>query len=559
MRRIRDLSLVVSISLVVLCLFVGGALAYNESPMLAALVEEGVLPPVEERLPLEPLVIEPLDEIGVYGGTLRTATIEPNSPSSDGHSHIRIPYLFWVDPDSGQIIPYIAKGYEFTDGNRTLTIFLREGLKWSDGHPFTADDIMFWWEDVILNDELTPVKPAIWRPGGELARFEKVDDYTIRIHFAVPFQPIMSYLAYWGSQQGNMFHPKHYLKKWHINYNPQANELARQEGFEFWYQAFGNHRTIGPGQSDLDLPTINPWVITARRPNRIVLQRNPYYGAVDPAGNQLPYIDEITVEVLERETMVIRASSGDLDICGMNLEISDIPVLKENEERGDYRVHLWPSTVPAEIGIGFNLSHKDPKLREVYQQAKFRQALSLAINREEINDLVFFGLGVPMQATVHPTNSFYREEWAQSYAQYDPDRANQLLDELGLERGPSGWRRHPDGTALTVAIDYSASLPFANSVLELVQSYWEAVGIHTVLSSHERSLYTTMAQAGEIGVAVWHTDRMMESRVNLPDMTKFNPGSSDIPWAYAWKQWLNTDGAQGMEPSGQQRRPSWSS
>ncbi|NLV92421.1 MAG: ABC transporter substrate-binding protein [Firmicutes bacterium] len=526
-----------------------GAAAYNESPMLAEQVQKGLLPPVEERLPVEPLVIRPFDEVGVYGGTLRTATTEPNTWSSDGHSHIRIPYLFWLDPETEEIIPYLAKGYEFSEDNRVLTITLREGTKWSDGHPFTADDIMFWWEDVIGNDELTPVKPAMWSPGGELAVFEKIDDYTIRIEFAVPFKPIISYLAYWGSQQGNMFHPKHYVKQWHIKYNPDANELAKEEGLEFWYQSFQNHSNITPGQVDLNLPTLNPWMIVERNPSRIRLEHNPYYLAVDTEGNQLPYIDSIVVDVLEREMLVMRALSGDLDICGRSLEISDISILKESEARGDYRLLLWTSTVPADIGIGFNLCHKDPKLREIYQQAKFRQALSLAINREEINDLVFFGFGVPMQATVHPNNSFFKEEWAKAYAEYDPARANQLLDELGFERGADGFRRTPDGETFTVTINYSSTLAFANSVLELVRDYWEKVGVRTVLSSHERTLYTTMVEAGEVGVGVWMIDRMTESRVSLPDVTKFNP-TSEVGWAYAWKQWLNTDGEQGEEPSG---------
>ncbi len=525
------------------------ALAYNEAPMLRELVEAGKLPPVEERLPKEPLVLEPLNEIGQYGGTLRSATTEPNTWQADGHAHLRLPYLLWVDRSGSEVVPYFAKGYEFTDENKTLTLYLREGMKWSDGHPFTVDDILFWWEDQILNDELTPTKPNIWKAGGELAKFEKVDDYTLRIRFAAPYRPILSYIAYWGSMQSNMFQPKHYLKKWHIKYNPEANELAKEEGYEFWYQAFRAHADITPAQTDLNLPTLNPWMIVQRNPSRIVLERNPYFCAVDTAGNQLPYIDRIVVDVVERETLVIKATSGELDFAGMSLEVTDTPVLKENEARGNYTVYLWPSTMPAEIGIGFNLAHKDPAFRDIYQDVRFRRAMSLAINREEINDLVFFGQGVPMQATIHPDTSYFKEEWAQAYAQYDPDEANRLLDEMGLNRGPDGWRVRPDGTTLVVTVDYSNTLPFGHETLELVKSYWEDVGVKVSLKAHERSLYTNMYEAGDVGVGVWHLDRMIESKVNLPDLTKFNP-KSEVAWGWAWKHWLDTDGAAGEEPSG---------
>ncbi len=525
------------------------AQAYNESPMLTELVKAGKLPPVDERLPKEPMVLEPLNEVGQYGGTLRSSTTEPNAWQSDGHAHMRLPYLLWVDRTGSKVTPYFAKGYEFTNGNKTLTLFLREGMKWSDGHPFTADDIMFWWEDQILNDEITPTKPSIWKSGGELAKFTKVDDYTLQIDFAAPYQPILSYIAYWGSMQSNMFQPKHYLKKWHIKYNPEANELARQEGYEFWYQAYNAHANITPSQTDLDLPTVNPWVVVQRNPSRIVLERNPYYPLVDTAGNQLPYIDRVTVDVAERETMVIKATSGELDFAGMNLEVSDTPILKENEQRGDYVTYLWPSTMTSEIAFGFNLAHPDPAQRDIYQDVRFRRAMSLAIDRDEINDLVFFGQGVPMQTTVHPDASYYKDKWGEAYTEYDPEQASQLLDEMGLKRGSDGMRRRPDGQPLVVTIDYSATLPFANETLELVKSYWEDVGVRVALKSHERSLYTTMYEAGDVGVGVWHIDRMVESKVNLPDMTKFNP-KSEVAWGYAWKHWLDTNGASGEKPSG---------
>jgi len=197
---------------------------FSESPDLAELVKQGKLPPVEQRLPKEPLVVGPIEKIGKYGGELHTATLS-YSWGSDGGSHARIPYLYWIDKNTQEVIPFLAKGYEFSKDARTLTLYLREGMKWSDGEPFTVDDILFWWNDIINNKDLTPTPPQQWTPGGKLPKFEKINDYAIRIKFAVPYKPILSVLGYWGSMQGQFFAPKHYLKRWHIKYNPDADKI----------------------------------------------------------------------------------------------------------------------------------------------------------------------------------------------------------------------------------------------------------------------------------------------------------------------------------------------
>ncbi|MGQ9631811.1 MAG: ABC transporter substrate-binding protein [bacterium] len=522
---------------------------YKEAPMLAELVRAGKLPPVEQRLPKEPLVIEPIEKIGKYGGTLMTGAVEPRTWGNDGGAHIRIPYLLWVNREFTKVIPYLAKGYDFSKDMKTFTLYLREGMKWSDGYPFTVDDILFWWEDQILNDELTPVKPAYWKPGGELAKFKKVDDYTLKIEFAVPYRPALSLLAYFGSMQQNFFNPKHYLKRWHIKYNPDAGKLAKEEKFEFWYQAFMFHRDITPSQEDVNLPTVHPWMLERRAIDRAVYVRNPYYAAVDTAGNQLPYIDRIIVDAMDKEVMLMKIMNGDVDYAGMMLELPNYPVLMQNKEKGGYEVYMWPSPVPAEIALGFNLTHKDPVKRQVFQDVRFRRAMSLAIDRNEINEIVFLGQGVPMQATVHPSCSFFKEEWAKSYADYDPKGAEKLLDEMGLKRGPDGYRLGPDGKTLIVTIEYNATLAFARETIELVRSHWDKVGIKVAVKEDERTLYMKRRDANELDVGVWHTDRMMEFRVNIPRFTKYNP-RSEVGWAVDWGLWLDTGGKSGEKPTG---------
>ncbi len=523
---------------------------FSESPDLAELVKQGKLPPVDQRLPKEPLVVAPIEKIGRYGGELWAPAAEPNSWNNDGGAHIRIPYLYWIDKNTQQVIPFLAKGYEFSRDAKTITLYLREGMKWSDGEPFTVDDILFWWNDIANNKELNPVPSQQWTPGGKPAKFEKIDDYTVRIRFAVPYKPVLSILGYFGSMQQNFFAPKHYLKKWHIKYNPDADKIAKQEGFDAWYKCFAFHNDITPSQQDVNCPTIHPWVLQKKTTTGAVYARNPYFAAVDTAGNQLPYIDKLNVVVtLSRETMVMKLISGELDYAGMWLEVPDYTLLKENEKKGGYTTYMWPSPVPAEIALGFNLNCKDPAKRSIFQDVRFRRAMSLAINREEINQMVFLGQGTPMQATVHPDCTFFKDEWAKSYAKYDPATANKLLDEMGLKKGSDGFRLRPDGKRLEIVIEYSQGLSFAKESLELISKYWNDVGVKTAIKEDERSLYTARSQAGELEVGVWHTDRMMEFRVTIPGWIKYNP-RSEIGWAVQWGIWRETKGKSGEKPAG---------
>jgi len=525
---------------------------FNEAPMLTELVEQGVLPPVENRLPEEPLVIEPTEGIGKYGGELRSAALGPAAFSDIEHA--REFYCFRPDAQGKEILPNIAKNYEISEDKKTVIVYLRKGMKWSDGEPFTADDVLFWWEDVILNDELTPVKPTRWMPGGELAKFEKLDDYTIKIEFSVPYRPIVGILGYYTTGQNNFYMPKHYLKKWHIDYNPDAEELAKEEGFNGWYEAFQFHMDVGPGGQDVNLPVLGPWVLERRSLDRRVYVRNPYFCAIDPAGNQLPYIDRLVVDIVgDREVATLKLISGELTHGGLAVggDMEDYTLYKENEQAGNYRVLLWTSGLPSEVAFGFNRNHPDPVLREIFQDPRFSRAMSLAINRDEINQFVYLGTGTPMQATVHPSCSFYKEEWGKVYAEYDPEKANQLLDELGLvQRDKDGYRLRPDGKTLAITIPYveGAGIRGVEIVCELVKGYWEKVGVKVALISEERSLYVTRGEAGLHDVGVWSPDRMLELRCFIPGMTKWTPNTYSIGWAVKWGLWWDTRGKSGEEP-----------
>lgn len=524
---------------------------YNESPMLTKLVKEGKLPPIEERLPDEPKVIEPLEEIGQYGGTLNTADLDPfNAIEARA---LRRHGLFRYSEDCTKIIPDIAKDYKISKDKKTLTIYLRKGLKWSDGVEFTVDDILFRWEDYMLNKELSPIVGRFWKPGGKLAKFEKVDDYVLRIHFPVPY-PIITLLGHsFGSGQNSLFDPKHYLKKYHIKHNSKANELARKAGYSHWWELFKAIRN--PGYSrwnvDLALPTLDAWVIKKVAPTYQIWERNPYFWQVDTAGNQLPYIDRMVDRLYEnQEILNMKVIAGEMDIASFNLLLKDYPLFRENETRGNYRTFMWKTALGGAVVFAPNQNHLDPVLRKIMQDVRFRQALSLAINRDEINEVICFGLGVPRQATVLPTCSYYKEEWGKAYAEYDPQKANKLLDEMGLKWNKKGkWRLRPDRKPVCLLVEYYAGEGPKTAICELVKEYWEKIGIKVALKPEDRSFYDKRRDAGVLDIGLWHLDCVTELYGYAQPLSgKLLHFGGDCGWAKQWELWFNTEGRDGEEP-----------
>jgi peptide/nickel transport system substrate-binding protein len=523
---------------------------YSEAPMLAELVKAGKLPPVEERLPEEPWVIKPEEEIGQYGGELRTGTTSAATILETGMPA----FLFFPDRTGTKIEAHLGKALVPSRDFKKYTIYLRKGLKWSDGHPFTVDDILFWWNDVILNNELTPIKPLLWMPAGKLAKFRKIDDYTLEISFAVSYRPMMWYLAGWGTMSNYAYHPAHYLKKWHKKYNSDADKIARQEGFDSWWKAFSWHSSTS---NDPDLPTLNPYKLVKKTTTQIIYERNPYFGAVDTTGNQLPYIDRYVGEIVSNtEVLVMKLLSGEYDIAGKLIDLTNYTLLKENEKKGGYKVLLWDSALSSECVFAFNQNHKDPILRKIFQDKRFRQAMSLAINREEINQFVFLGLGKPVQATVLPSCTYFKEKWATSYAEYDPKKANQLLDSIGLDWDKEHkYRLRPDGKTLEITLQIptgGTGLSAFYPVCELVKKHWETVGVKVNLTTIDRTLYTQRALAGMLDVGMWNADRVSEGRAYLPGWTKWDitqEGKQAFGWAVDWGLWYETGGKKGEEPS----------
>ncbi|MGQ9632429.1 MAG: ABC transporter substrate-binding protein [bacterium] len=526
----------------------GAQMKYNEAPMLKELVKAGKLPPVENRLPKEPLVIEPVERIGKYGGTWRRIAVGPGDVFA-AHRLVYENLTRW-DPMGTKILPNIAKSWDVSKDGKVFTFYLREGMKWSDGVPFTADDIVFWYEDVLLNEELTPTFPKWMTAGGAKGVVEKVNDYAIRFKFPNPHGMFMIFItAPDGLHLAD--YPKHYLKQLHPKYTPMEKilEQAKKEGFEFWYQLFGSRHGWGAGNwQTVGRPHLWAWEIEVPPPSvPAVWKRNPYYWKVDTAGNQLPYIDKIVVDIVQDiQTLNMKVLGGEVDMQTRHLLWDNYPLFVEGQKKGDYRVFTWPSGVAADYVIALNQNHKDPVMRKLVQDKRFRIALSLAIDRDEINEAQYLGMCTPSQVAPLPTSPYYLEEQAKAYIEYDPARANRLLDEMGLtKRDSEGFRLRPDGKPLVLTIEYAPVFGSWGPTSELVKSHWEKVGIRTALKEEARPLFYERKEALEHDVGIW-----TGSGEFLPviDPRWFVPVSAESIWAIGYAQWRNTGGKAGEEP-----------
>ena len=532
-----------------------GITTFSEAPMLAELVASGDLPPVAERLPDDPLVLEPLNAIGTYGGTIRTDNNTPGGWSDLGH--VRLSYLFTTDPSCSAVIPDVAKGFDLSADGKELTVYLREGMKWSDGAPLTADDVMYFYNDVMLNDEINHWVRFVWTIGGELATFEKIDDYAFRIKMAIPYRPVLSMINHWYTLPSFFMLPKHFASQFHIDYNPNANAVAKELGHENWIDAHDKELNVFPNVDVMKkVPTLGPWIMEDDIQLKKTFTRNPYYHVVDTAGNQLPYIDHLVVNIVSsQEVAILDALQGKSDVAGRLLKQSEMQLYKQYEEQGNYQLRNWQRIYAADPGLTFNQNHNDPAKREVFGNVKFRQAMSLALDREEMNELLFLGMGVPAQATIHFGASFYDEKWATNFADYDPDGANELLDEIGLTKNADGFRMLPNGELLQLNMDVDET---NIDSAELIRDYWQAVGIKIDLKTASGELISQRLRANEFDVRVSRIDRMLELRSYIPNSTPFDITSS--VWAQKWGEWFkwstwDQGGQIGPEPPAGEEPP----
>jgi len=551
MKRINKL-LIITIGLLVITSLVGFAtvLAFNENPMFAEKVKKGELPPVEERLPKEPFVVTTYDEIGTYGGTLRGISISYESGTSEIMSwrHVN---MVRFDDDCSTIVPNVAKEWKWNDDFTEIIFTLREGHRWSDGAPFTVDDVVFWMDDIILNEEIHKATPSPWGSVG--SSVEKIDDVTVKFKFDKPFTGLLYYLGGGGSYFVP-WAPKHFFEQYHIKYNPNANEEAIKNGFDNWVQQFTSYwnkwkDAIVSSAYGLEVPTLGSHILLKEpTTQRRVFVANPYYFKVDTAGNQLPYIDYHDERFLDKGLWPLEIMNGNVDQKAQNMPLNIYPVLKEDEKKGGYALQLPLGMVgPTFI---FNMTDKDPVLRKIYGDVRFRYAMSLAINRDEVNETLFLGLGTPEQAL--PQNVPYvTEEDKKFMTEYDPARANKLLDEMGLEKGADGIRMRSDGKPLTILWEYTLQYVWSAEFPALIAEYWQNVGVNVLLKEVNTQLCREKQKANTLDITSEWMAPYEPSMISSPQLFVVPYASFWPIMGTPWMDWKTSDGKSGEEP------PSW--
>ncbi|NLS09036.1 ABC transporter substrate-binding protein [Nesterenkonia sp. MY13] len=529
----------------------------GQAPELEEQVEAGELPPLEERMPAEAVTIIGKDGVGQYGGELQLAMNGNDDDSTIRRYAAYEPLVRWDADWSDELTPGVAHDWEVSEDATSFTFHLEEGIRWSDGEPFTTDDIVFAYEDVLSNEELTPGGPTdyLTDPEGNFPELNVIDDYTIELQFEVPHGLFLMNLA--RAEEDGKFHrfPRHYLEQYHIDYNPDAEQLAEEEGYEDWADMFTSKGwvTLGTGFDSRwmnpDLPQLNPYIIEtpAYEGNRITLTRNPYYWKVDEDGNQLPYTDRLVFDVFDsQEVIAFRAAGGNISYQERHFDHDFRPLLAESQEEHGYTLVDVISTDMNTIVFGFNHHHEDDNLREVFNDVNFKAGLSHALNREEIIELIYFGQGEPSQVSPREESAYHHEELANQYLDYDVDLANEYLDEVLPETDSEGNRLGPDGEPFTFSVDVATDRSVEHvDAMQFVQQYWDEVGITMEINSMDRDLRNERRDSGDFDVIVRDGSAGLQDAILRPRW--YMPEGTSSTFAPLWGEYWE-DAEDGIEP-----------
>ncbi|MGQ9815357.1 MAG: ABC transporter substrate-binding protein, partial [Candidatus Roseilinea sp.] len=470
---------------------------FKEAPMLAERVKAGELPPVDERLPENPQVVKPLTGQGKYGGTLRQGIVGTSVTWGGGLYTFQWEGLVQWKPDFSNVEPSLAERIDVSPDAKEYTFHIRKGLKWSDGQPFTSDDVMFYINDVLFNTELSPGGPgADWLPSDQKEGFkaEKVDDFAFKLIFPKPFGTLLYLLATWSGRQFAQY-PKHYLQQFHKAYNEKVDDIVAAEGRENWVQLFFAKGPDNWGNPDRfmdvpEYPSLGPWVVVQPIGSGTTARfvRNPYYWKVDDQGHQLPYIDEVVITAYQDpETRALAMLNGDLDFIKDPGETNRELYFDAMNEGKPIKIISRTPDGGNTMSIHFNQGSKNPVLRQIYQNKDFRIGMSHAINRDEIIEVVFKGQGKPAQVAPLEDSPLYIERLANQYLEYDVSTANEYLDKVLPNKDANGMRLGPDGKPLTLIwtlLDQNYAGGDARAWLqaaELIVGYFKEVGVEVKL------------------------------------------------------------------------------
>ncbi len=523
---------------------------FSESPMLQELVQRGELPPVEERVPAQPLVVAPTDRVGTFGGEFQDPHLGEEDNWEDAFREMPLTF----DATLQEVVPNIIRDWEVQDDGHVIEFYLREGMKWSDGHPFTADDFVFYSEDYAWNTDLNPAGIRDMRIAGEMGYFEKVDDYTFRAVFEhMPNASFVERLA-WGWRP---YYPKHYLSQFHSEYvsRSEIDRLVDEGGYASWVDMF---EAKAEKMENPDLPVINAWKLESGRIDDAVQRfvRNPYYWKVDVAGNQLPYVDTGARYNIgdSIEAMVLRAMAGEADFHDAEQlgGVANYAVLRQHEQDGGYRIlPMVERGTQAYGAIFFNFSHQNTEFRDLFLERDFRLALSTAMNNPAMNRLFMEGTYHERQGYAPPAGSPFNGERA-IFAEgmnYDLDAANELLDGLGLEWNSARTRRVTDGgEELRFTFLVRPRDPNFVPIAEMIKEDWAEIGVDITIRPVGGGTWGELTESRQHDIAM---DQWGLGGARYPDIPVFRDlAPRDDGWKAEpqWGLWAITGGELGVEP-----------
>jgi len=420
-------------------------------------------------------------ELGVQGGTITISNIEDpkgwnnhtaHETSTTWFTNRMLRGLVNIDHVSGAIVPVLAKSWDISDDGLVITFHLREGILWSDGTPITADDVVFTYNDIVLNEDVDcNSRDGQLLPDDTYPVCEKVDDLTVTFTMSTIFRPALNSL-------GVNIMPKHVLADSVHKLNPAVPVGTFNET---WTLDMDLTELVGNG----------PWMVTDYQPNvSVTMTRNPYYYGYDPAGTQLPYYDTvISAIVTNQDVSMLKFRNGETDVYGLRPE--DIAILLPEGARKGFQVLITDAPgygttwfmINQDIGLA---EGTDAEKREVYRNVKFRQAMAHTIDKETMVQNVLNGLGGAQWSPVSVPSPFYAgrdfyggpitENNAVTF-EYDPALAAALLDEIGVvDADGDGWRDLPSGDPLAIEINANDNTVRIASCL-ILQDDWRAIGL----------------------------------------------------------------------------------
>ena len=545
-------------------------LSFAENPAIQALNKRiagnPAIPAVAERLPQEPLVIAPYQQIGQYGGVLDGISKATESGTSDLLA-VRHVNLTRFSDDLATVVPNVAKSWQWNDDFTVLAMSLRKGHKWSDGNDFTAEDVVFWYHNMLMDTSIIKSHKERFLSDGKPMQVEAVDETTVRFTLNAPMPSLPAMFA---QDYAQPFQPKHLLEQFHPALNKDADKRAQELGFENGYAVINFYY----GQSDWkDVPT--PLLKDKAAAERLVkagytavaptleshivvedtlegrrLVANPYFFQVDTAGNQLPYINEINeVFIGDEDIQVAKMIAGEIDYKTQAVNLPSAPVLLENKAQGNYSVTLRPNISLSTYA--FNMTDKDLEKRAVFNDINFRRAMSVAIDRNKINEVAYFNLGKPAQYTAFDsaTAPFVSEKMLNQWIQFDQTLAKQLLDKAGVvDKDGDGKRDLPSGNKFELPILFSTQ-ETATEVVEIIANNWNQVGIETSIKEVTSDEYRNSQSANDLTVMFWKMGRPLATLAsNTTDLLPPYGSFFDIRTGMLWEQFRNTNGAEGVKP-----------